>query len=458
MSAIKLGLVGHPVEHSLSPYIHQRIMEASGISGSYELYDVAPAEMDRYAPILVRDLHGFNCTIPHKERVIEYLDSLDPLADRLKAVNTVFQRRGFNTDRDGFLASGVDITDKKVLLLGAGGVARMLAYEAAAKSASLSILARNIAKAEDIALEIRKSGHDNKHGCPIHVIASECEAAGLEYDVILNATPVGMWPKCGSEPECASFIKEGVYLFDTIYNPPATRLVLRARKTGARASGGLPMLFHQALEAQKIWNPDVKFNTDRLLPIMEALPMELLKHFPVKVVLTGFMGAGKTTVGKRIAEILKIGFIDLDAEIERACGMSVTEIFESDGEQSFRQIESKILYEFLNRSGSAIIATGGGAILQPENRCAIEQRGAMNVYLHVPIEMIWDRIRRETHRPLAGTSGERETDRFMKVARLHEARLPEYEKHCDIKIAAVGEPEEVARDVISALGYGGERL
>jgi shikimate dehydrogenase len=457
MSVIKLGLVGHPVEHSLSPYIHQRIMEASGISGNYELFDVAPAEMDRYAPILVRDLHGFNCTIPHKERIIEYLDSLDPLAKRLKAVNTVFQKRGFNTDREGFLASGVEIAGKNVLLIGAGGVARMIAFEAAAKSASLTILARNQAKAEDIALEIRKSGSPDKHGCPIKVIASECENSGAEYDVILNATPVGMWPKCGSEPDCASFIGERVQLFDTIYNPPATRLVLRARKAGAKASGGLPMLFHQALAAQRIWNPDAKFDSGRLLPIMNALPGELLKHFPVKIVLTGFMGAGKTTVGKRIAEKLGIGFTDLDSEIERACGMSVKDIFASDGEESFRRIETKILGEFLNRGGSAIIATGGGAIMKAENRCLIQERGAMTVFLHVPAEGIWARIRRENHRPLAGDRSESEAERFMKVARLYETRLPEYEKYCDIRIAADGEPDEVARDVIAALGYGGEK-
>ena len=457
MSAIKLGLVGHPVEHSLSPYIHQRIMEASGIFGSYELYDVAPSEMDRYAPILVRDLHGFNCTIPHKERVIEYLDSLDPLAEKLKAVNTVFQKRGFNTDREGFLASGVEIAGKNVLLLGSGGVARMIAFEAAVKSASLTILARNQAKAEDIAIEIRKSASPDKHGCPIKVVTSECENPGAEYDVILNATPVGMWPKCGSAPDCAPYLREGVRLFDTIYNPPATRLVLHARKAGANASGGLPMLFHQALAAQKIWNPDVKFDSGRLLPIMNALPGELLKHFPVKIVLTGFMGAGKTTVGKRIAEMLGIGFTDLDSEIERACGMGVKEIFASDGEESFRRIETKILDEFLNRGASTIIATGGGAILKVENRCLIDERGAMTVFLNVPAETVWARIRRENHRPLAGDESESETERFMKVARLYEVRLPDYEKFCDIKIAADGEPDEVARNVISALGYGGEK-
>lgn len=457
MSAIKLGLLGHPVEHSLSPFIHERIMEASGINGRYELYDVAPAEMDRYAPILIRDLHGFNCTIPHKERVIEYLDSLDPLAERLKAVNTVFRKRGFNTDREGFLASGVDIEGKNVLLLGAGGVARMIAFEAATKSASLTILARNLAKAEDIALEIRKSGSPDKKGCPIKVITSECEIPGAEYDVILNATPVGMWPKCGNEPDCASFLKEGVHLLDTIYNPPVTRLVLRARKAGAKADGGLRMLFHQALAAQRIWSPDAQFDLNRLSPIMDAIPGEMLKHFPVKIVLTGFMGAGKTTVGKRIAEMLGIGFIDLDSEIERACGMSIKEIFASDGEESFRRIETKMVEEFLKRSGSAIIATGGGAIMRTENRLLIEDRGAMTVFLHVPAEGIWARIRRETHRPLAGDGSESEADRFMKVARLYETRLPEYEKYCDIRIAADGDPDEVARDVISALGYGGEK-
>jgi shikimate kinase len=190
---------------------------------------------------------------------------------------------------------------------------------------------------------------------------------------------------------------------------------------------------------------------------MNALPGELLKHFPVKIVLTGFMGAGKTTVGKRIAEMLGIGFTDLDSEIERACGMGVKEIFASDGEESFRRIETKILDEFLNRGASTIIATGGGAILKVENRCLIDERGAMTVFLNVPAETVWARIRRENHRPLAGDESESETERFMKVARLYEVRLPDYEKFCDIKIAADGEPDEVARNVISALGYGGEK-
>lgn len=449
MSAIKLGLVGHPLGHSISPYIHQRIMEASGISGSYELYDVDPKDMDRYAPILIRDLTGFNCTIPHKEHVIKYLDLLDPLAERLKAVNTVYQRRGFNTDREGFLACGVELDQKKVLILGAGGAARVLAYEAADQKAFISILAIYREQAEKLAREIADSARE------VNVFSSGEEIKNMHFDVIMNATPLGMWPNCGAIPTCVADIRSGMRIFDVVYNPPATRLVLAARKAGAEASGGLPMLFYQALAAQRIWNPDIEFSTERLLPILQDLPREILKKSPIKIVLSGFMGAGKTTVGKLIAKSMEMNFIDLDDEIERACGHKIPEIFKQDGEAAFRKMESDLLREFLNRGGSSVIASGGGAIIQEENRLLIEEKGALTVYLHAPLELLWSRIAKEQHRPLAGDASESESERFTKVARLYEVRLPKYEEYCDVKIAADQEPEHVARDTISALGYGG---
>src|SRR5665647_53220 len=109
MSATKYGLIGHPLGHSLSPYIHERIMDAAGISGHYELYDVQPKDFAKDMPILMRELQGFNCTIPYKMDVIPFLDSLDEAASRCQAVNTVINRRGYNTDRDGFLSVGLDL-------------------------------------------------------------------------------------------------------------------------------------------------------------------------------------------------------------------------------------------------------------------------------------------------------------------------------------------------------------
>ena len=449
MSAIKLGLVGHPLGHSMSPYIHERIMEASGISGRYELYDIDPKEMDRYVPVLLRELHGFNCTIPHKERIIGYLDGLDSVAGRLGAVNTVYDQRGYNTDRDGFIACSVDLKDKNVLILGAGGVARVLAFEAADAGAEVNILAIYKDQAEALIRDI------GPYASKAQVVESEAAAAAIKPDVVMNATPLGMWPKYGALPEFSKFIGKEMRVFDTVYNPPVTRFVLRARKDGAQASGGLPMLFYQALAAQRIWSPDADFNERRLLPILKDLPREMLKKSPVKIVLTGFMGSGKTTVGRLLAELLGVSFVDLDDEIQRICGCTISEIFARDGEASFRKIETDVYREYLKRPGSIIIAAGGGLILGEENRVLTEEYGALNVYLHAPVELLWERIKVDRSRPLAGTADEPENERFMRVARLFEARLPEYQEHGDVIMKAVREPELIARDIVAALGYGG---
>lgn len=449
MSAIKLGLVGHPLGHSMSPYIHERIMEASGVSGRYELYDIDPKEMDRYAPFLLRELHGFNCTIPHKERIIGYLDGLDSLAERLGAVNTVFKHRGYNTDREGFIACSVDLKDKNVLILGAGGVARVLVFEAADAGAAVNILAIYKDQAEALVRDI------GPYVRTAHVVETKEEAAALKPDVVLNATPLGMWPKYGALPEFSRFIVKGMHVFDTVYNPPATRFVLRARRNGAQASGGLPMLFYQALAAQRIWSPDADFNERRLLPILKELPREMLKKSPVKIILTGFMGSGKTTVGRLLAELLGVSFVDLDVEIQRICGCAISEVFARDGEEAFRKIETDVYREYLKRPGSLIIATGGGLIVREENRRLTEEFGALNVFLDAPLELLWERIKSDRNRPLAGNTDEPEGERFMKVARLYETRLPEYQKHGDVIITAEREPELIARDVAAALGYGG---
>jgi len=449
MNAIKLGLVGHPLGHSMSPYIHERIMEASGISGRYELYDIDPKEMDRYVPFLLRELHGFNCTIPHKEKIIGYLDGMDPLSERLGAVNTVFERRGYNTDREGFRACNVDLKDKKVLILGAGGVARVLAFEAADAGATINILAIYKDQAEALARDIGSIAKT------VRVTDTGEEAFELHPDVVMNATPVGMWPHYGALPDFSKYIGKGMTVFDTVYNPPATRFVLRAGRDGAQASGGLSMLFYQALAAQRIWNPDADFNERRLLPILRDLPREMLKKSPVKILLTGFMGSGKTTVGRLLAELLGVAFVDLDHEIERICGCPITEIFERDGEVTFRKIETDVYREYLKRPGSLVIASGGGLITREENRRLTEELSALNVFLDAPVGLLWERIKSERSRPLAGDPDEPEAGRFMKVARLFEARLPEYKTHGDVIVKADREPERIARDIATALGYGG---
>ena len=187
MSVINAGLIGSPLGHSMSPYIHERIMEASGISGKYELYEIAPAELEKYAPILMRELTGFNVTIPHKVSILPFLDDVAPIVKEYGAANTVCGKIGYNTDVDGFLSCGVPLEKKRVLLLGAGGVARMMAVEAVKAGADLSIWARSAEKAQALVDEVKSKGYGN-------VRTAEPDGAGI-FATILNGTPCGMWPK-----------------------------------------------------------------------------------------------------------------------------------------------------------------------------------------------------------------------------------------------------------------------
>lgn len=450
MSATKYGLIGHPLGHSMSAYIHERIMESAGISGTYELYDLEEKEFPRTVPMLMRDLKGFNVTIPYKMNIIPFLERLDPVAADCGAVNTVFANTGYNTDRDGFLAAGIPLEKKTVLILGAGGVAHMMANEAVRRNASVRISARNYDKALAFAGELLRTGAKN-----VTVIPEEDVRLQNDADVILNGTPTGMWPFMGEMPCRPGIFHAGQDVFDTIYNPAATRWVLNARKNGSNARGGMTMLFRQAVAAQKIWNPDAHFDDARLDGILPGLTREMLRHFPVKYVFTGFMGAGKTTAARETARLLKIPFMDSDDEIVRTRGLSIPEIFERDGEEGFRRIEAEVIAGLLSAKGSAIIALGGGAILQERVRESIRTNGALTVYLHASPECIWSRLETSSDRPLLGKPAESADSRFSKAARLFEQRLPVYEKECDIRIDAEKDPAAVVRDVLTALGYGG---
>jgi len=227
------------------------------------------------------------------------------------------------------------------------------------------------------------------------------------------------------------------------------------QKNGAQAAGGLIMLFWQAVAAQKIWHPDKHFDQERLTAILPDLSREMLRHFPVKYVFTGFMGAGKTTISKEVARILKIPVFDLDEQIEKQCGRSVPEIFAKDGEAGFRKMEAQVLEDLLSKDGSALIAAGGGSLMQEEVRNSIRTHGAMVVYLHASLDCLWTRVGNGTGRPLLGDMCQDEGSRFSKVACLYEVRLPIYESYCDIQIDAEKNRDAVVREVISALGYGG---
>ena len=433
MSAIKAGLIGSPLGHSMSPYIHERIMEASGIYGKYELYEITPEELPKYAPILMRDLTGFNVTIPHKVSILPFLDDIAPMVKEYGAANTVCGKVGYNTDVDGFLSCNIPMKDKKVLLLGAGGVARMMAIEALKAGADLSIWARSSEKALALVTECKEKGYEKVR------VAEEPEAGA--FDTVLNGTPCGMWPNVHDTAPHLSALKKNGTFFDTIYNPCPTKSCMQVRSNGGTAVSGLKMLLNQAIAAEKIWAPDAHFDDERLAEILPDVRKKLWEKNPIKVVFTGFMGAGKTSIGRRLADDMKIPFVDLDERIVQIAGCPISEIFSKDGEETFRRMEHDVLKVVLEAPGSEVISLGGGVLTQEENRKLLSESKALVIYLQADADTIWERVKDDTTRPLLQASDKDTAYKNMR-ARL-ESREESYMAGSDVVVSAVGEKEEV---------------
>lgn len=418
-------------------------MEIVGIPGEYKLYPLAADALPEHVPTLLADLDGFNCTIPHKVTIKPYLEALAPCASLYGAVNTVYQCVGYNTDGVGFTSCQVPLKGRRVCVLGAGGVSRVLATEAVQAGAKeVLIAARSPEKGQQLVLELKERGVQN-----ISVLDF---ADGLaQFDVCLNGTPVGMWPGVRELP-FGGQIKAREAVFDTIYNPTATRFVLQARTRGLWAKGGLQMLFEQALAAQKIWNPEVDFRpfAREFEELKGLLAREVLQRSPIKVVLTGFMGSGKSTVGLALAQALSLPFLDLDEAIVRAVGKSVPEIFAAGGEGAFRTIEQQIFCAELQNPEPMVLATGGGTLVQEGIDDVLRQSKALVIYLDLPLEVALERVRGDENRPmLQGDPAQ--------ITALYQARRPRYERTADLTIQAEGELAKIVETILVAFEWKG---
>lgn len=263
----KFGILGHPLGHSLSPQIHAALFALDGETVDYQMYDIAPEELTGKFDFLAT-LDGFNITIPHKVSIIDFCDRLDEGAQRYRSVNCVKcganspEKVGYNTDVIGFTKSietlGASL-GSKVLLIGCGGVGRMMAIETAMSGGDLTIAAlkSDRALAEEVVKEIKALKPNAK--VQIAYISGaaldRCDLPeGAEYDLLVNACPVGMYPKVDRMP-CTPAVLDGVkFVFDAVYNPKVTLLAKTAREKGARAMTGMAMLVLQAVAAHEIWD------------------------------------------------------------------------------------------------------------------------------------------------------------------------------------------------------------
>ena len=345
---MEYGLLGEKLGHSFSPQIHR---DLAGYD--YQLLPTPPeAVEDLFAR---RAFQGLNVTIPYKRTVMPLCDEIDPRAAAIGAVNTVVNRNGrltgYNTDIDGFLymarRAGVDMAGKKVVILGSGGTSRT------ARAAAGELGAREI-------VTVSRHGEDNYQNLSRHADAQ----------VLVNTTPVGMYPNWGQSPVSLESFPALEGVLDVVYNPLRTALLLQAEERGLPRSCGLPMLVAQAKRAAELFTGQ-NIDDSRTEAVLHGLRRQL-----TSIVLIGMPGCGKTTVGRALAGKLGRTFVDLDEEIVRRAGTSIPEIFAREGEAGFRERESALVREFGERTG-LVVSTGGGVVTRRENYIPLKQNGLL---------------------------------------------------------------------------------
>ncbi len=353
---MKYGLIGEKLGHSFSKSVHKKIADYD-----YELFEVAKSDFDDF--MKKRNFCGINVTIPYKERVIPYLDEISDEALKIGAVNTVINKNGklfgYNTDFYGLSAlmekNGIEIDGKTVLILGSGGTSKtanaVCKFKNAGKIYTVSRKAENGAITYEAALKI-------------------------DADIIINTTPVGMFPNNLAKPIDLKHFKNLKAVVDVVYNPLKTQLVIDAQNNGVKAVGGLYMLYSQAVRAAEIFTGH-EIKTDAF--------DELFKE-KQNLVLVGMPSCGKSTLGKILADDLNKQFIDVDDEIIKRAKMPISDIFERYGEKHFRDLESDVINE-ISTSQGLVIATGGGAVLKEENVKALKQNGKI-IFVDRPIELL----------------------------------------------------------------------
>lgn len=260
MSTKKFAVIGHPIGHTMSPFIHNRLFELSGIEAEYTKLDIAPENLaDEYKNVLSK-LDGYNITIPHKQNIIPLIDEIDEKAKMYGSVNTVANingvAKGYTTDPDGFLkaldAAGI-VLDGRVVILGCGGVARTMAYEIVLKGLPLLFAVRK----EDVEIAKTLCGEIENTVKGAKVSFCLIDELSGDIDVLVNATPLGMFPKVDVQPVSDSVINRCASVFDAVYNPLETVLIKKALANGAKAVGGMSMLVWQAVVAHEKWDGSV---------------------------------------------------------------------------------------------------------------------------------------------------------------------------------------------------------
>lgn len=403
---MRFGLLGRKLGHSYSPMIFDLL---GGYR--YDLFEREPEDIE----FLLRneDFDGINVTIPYKKEVLQYLDEIDPLAARLGSVNTIVKRNGkltgYNSDYFGFRSlvskTKIDVSGRKILVLGSGG-------------ASVTVCAVLEDLGADVVV-ISRSGENNYGNLHLHRDAS----------VIVNTTPLGMYPNNGTAPlNVGDFPRlEGV--LDLIYNPARTQLLLDCEKYGIPGWNGLWMLVAQAKQSAE-WFLDRKLPDELVRTIHRRLRDNM-----ENIALIGMAGCGKSSIARLLARETGKKFVDADTEIELLAGKSIPEIFATEGEESFRLLETKVL-ENLGKQSGLVIATGGGCVTREQNYPLLHQNSRIIWLQRCPARL-----------PTEGRPLSQKTS----PANLYEQRKHLYKAFSDAAISNDGTRGETLTEILNIL-------
>ncbi|MEG0546318.1 MAG: shikimate kinase [Oscillospiraceae bacterium] len=408
MIKIAYGLLGEHLAHSFSPEIHR-------FFGGYE-YKIFEIDENNLKEFLKgSEWEGLNVTIPYKKTVIKHLDKVSKNAFDIGSVNTIIknangEKIGYNTDFDGFSyllsANNIDVENKKILVLGSGG-------------ASLAVKAvLNSKKASEV-ITISRTGENNYENLE----------RNFDADIIVNTTPVGMFPNNLKSPIDLVGFKKLSAVIDIIYNPLNTQLLLDAKKRNIKTANGLSMLVAQAKSASELFQSK-KIKDEKTAYCLNELSKKLRN-----IILIGMPGCGKTSVGNALSKKLSRSIIDLDEEIVKNEKISIPEIFSQIGEDGFRKKEIEAAKEFGKRSG-IILSTGGGIVLNEENYNSLHQNGIV-IFINRDVNVL----------PTKGRPLSENTDLNL----MYKTRLPLYKAFADIEIDGNDEISNVADKIIKVI-------
>ena len=416
---MKYGLIGEHLGHSFSKQIQTRIAEIENVKDyDYQLVELDKEEFKEFME--KKDFKGINVTIPYKKDVIPYLDEMDESAKAIGAVNTIInvdgKLKGYNTDFGGFLymvkAHNVHMEGKKVLIIGNGGACA--AVKAVCKPEN----------AKDIVI-VSRSANRGAIGY------DEMYTSHLDADIVVNTSPVGMFPNIANAPIDVSWFHKLECVLDVVYNPILTRFCFEAQEADIKRVIGLEMLIAQAKYTFEIFE-NMSFDDS----IIDEIKKEMLKD-RCNIVLIGMPSAGKTTIGKMLEEKLGKEFFDLDDMIIAKAGKSIPEIFQESGEAGFRAIETEVAIE-ASKMNNKIIATGGGVVKHKVNMDFLRLNG-ITIFIDRDIDKL---ISSDPNRPLSSSK--------QALQQMYKERYPLYQKYAAYIAVNNANIEETVDDIVNA--------